>query len=398
MKVDYRKKDYYKILGVSFGAGGEEIKKARAKRLFEYHPDRNPEKAGAEEKTVLINEAYKVLSNAEKRTEYNKYWKEFHNTISVEDAKKIYPPEVVRQALHKKFLRRLIEQKNIYEKMKEYSDELKEATIKILNTTGVTQEIEKEYAARVSKIYEISKKTLDSLKAIRAEAEKHAFADQAEIARIIKELNEFKIDTLQEIVQMKAYNIRMPSWEDFDELFTNAEPRKKKNYDSFYKEELRRTSAAWVAALGISSLNAAIINSVGNVYPDGRSVDILAAVALAFELNLKSEIFKSIAGGKSAAKLRAGERIRIKGLEEISGEFVVLRNRAGKITLYMAEGIKGADGKEYRAAYNSSGEWVPVAEASCMRDSVILAGIERLARRLGELERVRVNTKMWGAI
>jgi molecular chaperone DnaJ len=66
------KKDYYEVLGVARGASEEEIKKAFRKLAFQYHPDRNKEK-GAEARFKEINEAYEVLSDAEKRQVYDRF-------------------------------------------------------------------------------------------------------------------------------------------------------------------------------------------------------------------------------------------------------------------------------------------------------------------------------------
>jgi curved DNA-binding protein CbpA len=63
-------KDYYKILGVAENAGPEDIKKAYRNLAFRYHPDRNP---GKEEMMKEINEAYAVLSNPSKRSEYDAF-------------------------------------------------------------------------------------------------------------------------------------------------------------------------------------------------------------------------------------------------------------------------------------------------------------------------------------
>lgn len=65
-------KDYYKILGVEKSASGEEIKKAYRKLALEYHPDRGGGEA-AEKKFKEINEAYQVLSNPEKRSQYDQF-------------------------------------------------------------------------------------------------------------------------------------------------------------------------------------------------------------------------------------------------------------------------------------------------------------------------------------
>ncbi|MEM4165744.1 MAG: molecular chaperone DnaJ [Candidatus Bilamarchaeaceae archaeon] len=66
------KRDYYEILGVSRNATKEEIKNAYRKLALQYHPDRNKSKE-AEEKFKEINEAYAVLSDDEKRRQYDTY-------------------------------------------------------------------------------------------------------------------------------------------------------------------------------------------------------------------------------------------------------------------------------------------------------------------------------------
>ncbi|MCG6916650.1 MAG: DnaJ domain-containing protein [Deltaproteobacteria bacterium] len=66
-------KDYYKILGINRDAKEQEIKKAYRSLVLVCHPDRNPGDGEAEEKFKEITEAYEVLSNREKRVEYNLY-------------------------------------------------------------------------------------------------------------------------------------------------------------------------------------------------------------------------------------------------------------------------------------------------------------------------------------
>lgn len=64
--------DYYRILGVSREASDEDIKKAYRKLVFEHHPDRNPDKADAEERIREINVAYEVVGDSEKRRTYDR--------------------------------------------------------------------------------------------------------------------------------------------------------------------------------------------------------------------------------------------------------------------------------------------------------------------------------------
>ncbi|MBI2035876.1 MAG: DnaJ domain-containing protein [Candidatus Liptonbacteria bacterium] len=63
-------KDFYKILGLHKGATEEEIKKAYRKMAHEYHPDK---KGGDEKRFKEVNEAYQVLSNKEKRANYDRF-------------------------------------------------------------------------------------------------------------------------------------------------------------------------------------------------------------------------------------------------------------------------------------------------------------------------------------
>src|SRR6188508_2552528 len=67
------KRDYYEILGVQKNASADEIKKAYRKVAMQYHPDRNPGDKTAEEKFKEAAEAYEVLSDADKKAQYDRY-------------------------------------------------------------------------------------------------------------------------------------------------------------------------------------------------------------------------------------------------------------------------------------------------------------------------------------
>jgi DnaJ-class molecular chaperone len=66
-------KDYYKILGVAKTASQDDIKKAYRKLALKYHPDRNKDNPGAEDKFKEVGEAYAVLGDAEKRKQYDTF-------------------------------------------------------------------------------------------------------------------------------------------------------------------------------------------------------------------------------------------------------------------------------------------------------------------------------------
>jgi len=79
-------KDYYSILGVSRSASAEDIKKSYRKLALKYHPDRNPGNRDAESRFKEINEAYAVLSNIEKKKQYDTFGAEgFQRRFSQED-------------------------------------------------------------------------------------------------------------------------------------------------------------------------------------------------------------------------------------------------------------------------------------------------------------------------
>jgi curved DNA-binding protein len=79
--------DYYKILGVEKNASADDIKKAYRTLALKYHPDRNPtDKKRSEEKFKKVSEAYAVLSDPEKRKQYDRFGSDtFSQKYSQED-------------------------------------------------------------------------------------------------------------------------------------------------------------------------------------------------------------------------------------------------------------------------------------------------------------------------
>lgn len=73
MSVSTTKRDYYEVLGVSRTCTEVELKSAYRKLALQYHPDRNPGNAEAEERFKEASEAYGVLSDANKRASYDRF-------------------------------------------------------------------------------------------------------------------------------------------------------------------------------------------------------------------------------------------------------------------------------------------------------------------------------------
>jgi molecular chaperone DnaJ len=97
------KRDYYEVLGLSKGAGADEIKKAYRNMALKYHPDRvaSDKKKEAEEKFKEISEAYEVLTDPQKKANYDQYghagvegafkqggftWQDFHHFDDLKNA------------------------------------------------------------------------------------------------------------------------------------------------------------------------------------------------------------------------------------------------------------------------------------------------------------------------
>jgi len=73
-------RDCYEILGVDRSADADSIKKAYRKLAMQYHPDKNPGNAEAEEKFKEAASAYEILSNPEKKAQYDRFgWQAFQN-------------------------------------------------------------------------------------------------------------------------------------------------------------------------------------------------------------------------------------------------------------------------------------------------------------------------------
>jgi len=97
--------DYYEILEVSRDCSGAELKKAYRKLALKYHPDRNPGDKEAEEKFKLINEAYQVLSDEEKRAPGQKYALDFEMELTLQFNEAVFGCEKTVDIRYKTYCR-----------------------------------------------------------------------------------------------------------------------------------------------------------------------------------------------------------------------------------------------------------------------------------------------------
>ena len=89
--------DYYKIMGVGRNASAEEIKKAYRKLARKMHPDLNPNDKEAHRKFQELNEANEVLSDPEKRVQYDKYGENWRQAEELENAQQQYQQQRSQQ-------------------------------------------------------------------------------------------------------------------------------------------------------------------------------------------------------------------------------------------------------------------------------------------------------------
>jgi len=399
------KKDYYKILGVNFGAGADEIKRGYREKALLHHPDKweqgsAEEKSANEDKFKEAGEAYEVLTTPAKRAIYDKIWKDkFEPKMSREEALSKYPHEQVRRVDHMNLTRRMVEQQNMYKKLQEEYAKLAKQASEHCGKYGKTAQAEKIYREKIATMKVIKERISDNLTQITKTAAEYGIKDIASQIESIKEsMDEFAEGMKEEIVIEIAdlTKVEMINWGTFEQLFTKEEKGKIKNYDSFYKDVLKRKSPAWVAAPGDYDDRAALLYSDGLVNPFGRNVDGKAVFALALKPNLPSGIFKSLVPGVNPEKVRVGDYVRLPGFEEYwDGDkgLLVVKKEGDQYTFLPHIGLL-VDGEEYRFQYEASGKYKDVSEGpSWMADRKIIRALNEIEAKLTALEKTVVREK-----
>lgn len=87
---DSAKRDYYEVLGVARDASDAEIKRAYRKLALQFHPDKNPGDARAEESFKEAAEAYEVLADGDKRARYDRYGHQGVGSVGFQDASDVF--------------------------------------------------------------------------------------------------------------------------------------------------------------------------------------------------------------------------------------------------------------------------------------------------------------------
>src|SRR3989442_2145585 len=73
MRMAASTRDFYEVLDVDRGCSDEELKRAYRKMALKYHPDRNPGDKEAEERFKEVSAAYQILSDPERRAQYDRF-------------------------------------------------------------------------------------------------------------------------------------------------------------------------------------------------------------------------------------------------------------------------------------------------------------------------------------
>jgi|GEM_PF-3410014 DnaJ-class molecular chaperone len=183
-----KKRDYYKVLGVSRTATDLDLKHAYRKLALQYHPDRNPNNPKAEECFKEASEAYAVLADSEKRARYNKFGFAGVGEVKIpettfadifEIVKKAHAPKKTNQKVNDHdFNARVLEKQGKYE-------EAESEYIKALKVTG-----REEYGERTNIARHVFQMWEEAIRSDLRKENKEAAKKHAEHA--IKTLQSFK--------------------------------------------------------------------------------------------------------------------------------------------------------------------------------------------------------------